>query len=165
MKEKCQWKRKKISTYLIYNVISFSEMAGKTIFFQEKEVEYKLVVKHLENLGYWESLLLFWMMLNKASAYLYILGNDIYTGENSWASIYLFIVNNSNTKKRSEICSKLTIKSPQRRFTVFIVNFEHISYLFTPFSSVSTVCFEQVNVCWVPSYQFIDVEITYCCNY
>ena len=79
------------------------------------------------------------MMLNKASAYLYTLGNDIYTGKNSSTNIYLFTVNNSNTRKRCEICSKLTIKSPQRRSTVFIVNFEQISYLFTPFSSVSTV--------------------------
>ena len=76
------------------------------------------------------------MMLNKASAYLYILGNDI----------YLFIVNNSNTRKRCEICSKLTIKPPQRRSTVFVVNFEHISYLFTPFSSVSTVGFPTLPI-------------------
>ena len=45
--------------------------------------------------------------------------------------------------------------SLQRRSTVFIVNFEYISYLFTPFPSVSTVGFEQLNVCWVPLYQFI----------
>ena len=82
------------------------------------------------------------MMLNKTSAYLYILGNDINTGKNSSKDIYLFIVNNSNTRKRCEIFSKLTIKSPQRHSTVFIVNFEHISYLFTSFSSVFTVGFE-----------------------
>ena len=39
-----------------------------------------------------------------------------------------------NTRKRCEICSKLTIKASERRiwlgFYVFIVNFEHISYLF-----------------------------------
>ena len=105
------------------------------------------------------------MMLNKASAYLYILGNDIYRGKNSLTNIYLSIPNNSNTTKRCEICLKLTTKSRQRRSTVFIVNFEHISYLFTPFSSVPTVDFDQVNACWVPPYQFISVEITYCCNY
>ena len=38
------------------------------------------------------------MMLNKASTYLYTLGNDIYTGKNSSINIYLFIVNNSNTE-------------------------------------------------------------------
>ena len=89
----------------------------------------------------------------------------IFTQEkNSSTNIFLFIVNNRNTRKRCEICSKLTIKTPQRRSTVFIVNFEHISYLHL-FSSVSTVGFEQVNVCWVPPYQFINVDITYCCNY
>ena len=37
-------------------------MTAKTEFFLGgKEVEYKLVVKYLENLGYWENLLLFRM--------------------------------------------------------------------------------------------------------
>ena len=98
-------------------------------------------------------------ILNEASSYLYTLGNDIYTGKNSSTNIYLFRVNNSNTRKRREICSKLAIMSLQRRSTVFIVNFEYISYLFTPFSSVFTVGFEQLNVCWVPLYQFINVGI------
>ena len=48
-----------------------------------------------------------------------------------------------------EICSKLTIKPPKRRrwcrFGGFIVNFEHISHLF---STVSIVNFEQVNAGW-----------------
>ena len=47
--------------------------------------------------------------------------------------IYLFKVNNKNTRKRIEICSKLTIKTPERchwRLSgVFIVNFEHIKHL------------------------------------
>ena len=47
------------------------------------------------------------------------------------AIIYLF---NKNTKKKCEICSELTIKTPKRRqrrrFGVFIVKFEHISHLF-----------------------------------
>ena len=122
-------------------------------------------MKYLENLGYWENLLLFWMMLNKASSYLYTLGNDIYIGKSSLTNIYLFRVNNSNTRKKREICLKLTIMSLQWRSTVFIVNFEYISYLFIPFFSVSTVGFGQVNVSWVPLYQFINVEITYCCKY
>ena len=41
--------------------------------------------------------------------------------------------NNRNTGTRCEICSKLTIKTPERRHWrrsgVFIVNFEHISHL------------------------------------
>ena len=49
------------------------------------------------------------------------------------ASIYLLKVNNGNTKTMYETCSKLTIKTTERRrwcrLGVFIVNFEHISYL------------------------------------
>ena len=45
----------------------------------------------------------------------------------------MFKVNNRNTSKRCEICSKLIIKSPERRHWrlsgVFIINFENISHL------------------------------------
>ena len=45
----------------------------------------------------------------------------------------MFKVNNRNTRTRCEICSKLTIKTPERRYWcrsgVFIVYFEHISHL------------------------------------
>ena len=44
-----------------------------------------------------------------------------------------------------EICSKLTLKTPERRISgVFNVNFEQISHCF----GVSTVDFEQVNAGW-----------------
>ena len=46
--------------------------------------------------------------------------------------IYLHKVNNRNNRTRCEVCSKLIIKTPERRHWrrsgVFIVNFEHISY-------------------------------------
>ena len=43
----------------------------------------------------------------------------------------LLQINNRNTRKRCEICSKLTIKTPERRRSgVFIANFELISHLF-----------------------------------
>ena len=49
------------------------------------------------------------------------------------AGIYLLKVNNKSTRTRCEICSKLTIKTLERRqwrhSGVFIVHFEHISYL------------------------------------
>ena len=49
------------------------------------------------------------------------------------AGIYLLKANNRNTRTRYEICSKLTIKTLERRqwccSGVFIVNFEHISHL------------------------------------
>ena len=41
----------------------------------------------------------------------------------------MFKVNNRNTRTRREICSKLTIKTPERRSGVFIVNLEHITGL------------------------------------
>ena len=48
------------------------------------------------------------------------------------AGNYMFKVNNRNTRTRCEICSKLTIKIPDRRHWrrsgIFFVNFEHISY-------------------------------------
>ena len=51
----------------------------------------------------------------------------------SVAGIYLFKVNNRNTRTRCEICPKLTIKTPERRHWnrsgFFIGNFEHISHL------------------------------------
>ena len=47
------------------------------------------------------------------------------------ASIYLLKVNNRKNRTRCEICSKLTIKTPERRqwgrSGVFIVNFEQAS--------------------------------------
>ena len=43
-------------------------------------------------------------------------------------NIYLFKVNNKSFRKKCEICSSLTIKTPERRRSgVFIVNLEHIS--------------------------------------
>ena len=49
------------------------------------------------------------------------------------ASIYLLKVNNRNTRTRCQVCSKLTIKTPERRQLrrsgVFIVKFEHVSHL------------------------------------
>ena len=57
----------------------------------------------------------------------------------------MFKVNNKNTGKRFEICSNITIKTPEQRrlcyncclWTYFIL-----------FSSVSTFDFEQVNDSW-----------------
>ena len=53
------------------------------------------------------------------------------------AGIYLLKIINTNTRARCKICSKLTIKTPERqhwcRSVVFIVNFEHISHLVLAF--------------------------------
>ena len=49
---------------------------------------------------------------------------------------YMLKVDNRNTRARCEICSKLTIKTPEPRYCrhsgVFTVNFEHIA-LFVAF--------------------------------
>ena len=59
------------------------------------------------------------------------------SSSNHPANVYLFKVNNRNTRKRCEICSKLTIKTTERshwrRSGVFIVNFEHIAHFFLMF--------------------------------
>ena len=60
--------------------------------------------------------------------------------QRSPAGIYLLKVNNRNTRTRCEICSKLTINTPERRHW-------RRTY-FTPCSSVSIVNFEQVNAGW-----------------
>ena len=66
----------------------------------------------------------------------------------SLANIYLLKFSNRNTRKKCELCSKLTIKTQHhcRRSGVFIVNFEHISQLVV--ASVCIVNFKQVNSCW-----------------
>ena len=46
------------------------------------------------------------------------------------ANISLFKVNGRSTKKRSEICPKLTINTIESRCGVVIVTFEHYSQLF-----------------------------------
>ena len=50
------------------------------------------------------------------------------------AAHYMLRVNNRNIRARCEICSKLTIKTPDqrqwRRSGVFTINLEHISHLF-----------------------------------
>ena len=52
---------------------------------------------------------------------------------NILADIYLLKVNNENTWTMHEMCSNLTIKTPERRqwrhSGVFIVNFEKISWI------------------------------------
>ena len=48
------------------------------------------------------------------------------TGSSCPVDIYVLNVNNRNTRKKCEICSKLTIKILEQRSGIFIVEFEHI---------------------------------------
>ena len=69
----------------------------------------------------------------------YILkGSDGYSSKWEYrAGIVLFKVNNGNNRTMCEICSKLTLKTPERRYQrcsgVFIVNFEQISFIILVF--------------------------------
>ena len=71
----------------------------------------------------------------------------------------IFKESNRNTPRMCEMYSKLTIKTPERlqwhRFSVFIVNFEHISDFGLVFLCIVT--FEQVNAGWI----HISVNICY----
>ena len=53
--------------------------------------------------------------------------NDLHLAIN-----HIFKVNEKNTRERCEICSKLTIKTPEQRqwclSGVFIVNFKHVNF-------------------------------------
>ena len=83
-----------------------------------------------------QSFLIFWQLL-------------VSSDYRSQQTFTFFKVNNRNTRKRYEICSKLTITIPERHHChhsgVFIVNFEHISHLFLV---LFIVVFEQVTVSW-----------------
>ena len=61
------------------------------------------------------------------------------------AGIYFFKYSNGSTRSMCDICSKLTIKTPEQRqllrSDVFIVNFEQMSHI----AGVSIVDFEEVN--------------------
>ena len=93
------------------------------------------------------------------------MGTALFTGCYSPAGNYMFKLNNRNTRIRWEICSKLTIKTPERphwhRSGVLIANFEHISLC----SSVSIVNFEQVKAGWI-AYLFSQAhsQISSCHN-
>ena len=53
------------------------------------------------------------------------------------ADSYFFNVNNGNTRAMGKICSKLTIKTPEKRqwcrFGVFVINFEQILHIVQEF--------------------------------
>ena len=73
------------------------------------------------------------------------------------ANIYLFKINNRNTRDRCEICSKLTIKILERRQwrRTGIFNFEHISHLFLVFQLLTL---NKINVSWVVVLQFCGLR-------
>ena len=92
--------------------------------------------------------------LKIANRYLLVVFNFPKTEQQCIPSrIYLLKVTNKNTRTRRKICSKLTIKTPERCqwlcSGVFFVNFEHILHR----SSVSIINFDHVIVSSLNSYQ------------
>ena len=76
-------------------------------------------------------------------------------------SIYLFKFNNGNTRKRSEICSQLTMKTPDVVLVFLLLTFR---LYFTLFSRVSVVDFEQVNFSWIDFAEEIPQSNTFKIN-
>ena len=57
-----------------------------------------------------------------------------------------------NNRTRCEICSKLTIKTPERR------HWHHSGVFMVNFNPVSIVNFEQVNTDWVVRYFAVNLD-------
>ena len=72
-------------------------------------------------------------------------------------SIYLFKFNNRNSRTRYEICSKLTIKTPERRHwrCCLYVNFKYIVLLLLVFLSLPFITY--VIAGWDNSFNFIVI--------
>ena len=64
------------------------------------------------------------------------------------ANICLFKVNHRNTRKRCEVCSKFTIKTPENVIGVVLVLLLLTLNIFNTFSSVSIVELKQINDSW-----------------
>ena len=77
------------------------------------------------------------------------------------AGNYMFKVNNRNTRTRCDICSKLTIKIPERchwgRSGIFIVNFEHISHLFVVFLLLTLSMEMPAGYCILETYNWFEI--------
>ena len=103
---------------------------------------------------------IFWHFSRSVTVHFHLCLNVNLEKNNWWFFVIIFAVylakvsllklNNRKTRKRCEICTKLTIKTPKRRHwrrsSDFVVN---IWTYFTHFSSFSIVNFEQVNICYL----------------
>ena len=82
-------------------------------------------------------------------------------------------VNNRNTRTRCEICSKLTIKTPERRHWcrsgVFILNFKHNSHfllLFLLLTSSRLIAGRVIKSKWLLQFEkFVSEVIRYVMNF
>ena len=77
------------------------------------------------------------------------------------AKFYLFKLNKRNTRKRPDICSKLTMKLPERRhWNVPVSSLLTLNY-FTPLPSFSIADYKQVDVCWENYQTFYSFDICF----
>ena len=109
-----KWSTYNLQERFMISVFSVTCFTATTLF-------HKFFSKHFQHFLRFVFFNFFWNVLsNHFTKHIYPVG------------IYMFKVNNRNTRTRYEICSKLTIKTPERcqwrRSGVFIVTFEHISH-------------------------------------
>ena len=76
------------------------------------------------------------------------------------ANIHFFKANNKNSRKRCELCTKLTMKNQNDVKTSFWCFLCYIWTCSTRFSSVLIVDFEQGNVSWLLPTQFVNMYST-----
>ena len=89
---------------------------------------------------------------NKISTLFWFLYNFLRIITQYPVNMYLLQVNNRDSRRKCEICSKLNIKTPERRqchrSSVFIVNFEHILHIALLFLIVQE-CIKLTCADWV----------------
>ena len=73
----------------------------------------------------------------------------------------IFVIYIIFTRKRADICSKLTIKLPEWRLENVLVSSLLTLNYFAPFPSFSIVDFKQANVCWENYQTFYSFDICF----
>ena len=69
-----------------------------------------------------------WLSLSEKLHPLFYKVNEFWKKNSSSFQVNLFKINNCNTRKKYEMCSKVTIKIPERHWCcgeVFVANFQH----------------------------------------
>ena len=85
-------------------------------------------------------------LMKNHSKFHYIHTKYILANRTLQTNIDLLKFNNINTRKRCEICSKFTVKTPERRQWRRSGLYSQLWIYFTPFSTVSIDNFEQVSL-------------------
>ena len=84
----------------------------------------------------------------------FFLGSSFFDMGRVARMVYLLKVNNKNTETRCKLCSKLTIRTPERHnwchSGVFIVNFKHISHIVLVFQFLINITYN-IIASWAPA--------------